>query len=190
MKVYHPTVNDIVDFGEEAYLRFVTQFCAVPSDYRVYLYDIGIDSDELSDFSLFTFICNFMEPEESKILFGDLDFTRFTLDFNPENGEQILKDKISDVVIDEATYLQMVKFVRSINRIERPSQIAGNEATKMFLIEDARLAAQILAQNPKPFESIYAPLISSMANTPGFKYNYSEIFSLPIYTFNDAVMRT
>lgn len=84
----------------------------------------------------------------------------------------------------------MVQFVRAINRLEKPKQIAGNEATKMFLIEDARLAAQMLAKNPKPFESIYAPLISSMANTSGFKYNYAEIFSLPIYTFNDAVMRT
>ena len=183
-------MNDIVDFGEERYLKFISQFCAVPTDYRVCLYDIGYDCDEMSDFSLFMIMYRFMETTESRILFGDLDLTRFIPKINPQNSELILHDPERNIVIDEATYLQMTQYVRAINRMERPKQVAGNEATKMFLIEDERLAAQILAKDPKPFQSIYAPLISSLANSPGVKYNYSEIMTLPVYTFNDAVMRT
>jgi hypothetical protein len=41
----------------------------------------------------------------------------------------------------------------------------------------------------KRFESMLEPLVASMVNQAGFKYNYETVWALPITLFNHSVTR-
>ncbi len=185
--IHHPTVGEILDWDEERYDQFIFNFTAVPTDYRVPLYDAGIDCDEMSDYELFLMLYRTFTREQSQLLFGDLDFTCFQLAKRNDSGSICIADPVSGLIIDEVDYLAAVEFARAINGLKRSSMKAGNAATKAFLIEDERIAMRF--RKKKKFESILFPLISSMVNSPGFKYDYQECMDLPIFTFYESVSR-
>ena len=47
------------------------------SSYRVQLWDLGIDWNKLSDFSLFCMLAPTLSKDSTKLLFNDLDFQKF-----------------------------------------------------------------------------------------------------------------
>lgn len=185
----HPHLRDILltDYSEEQYYQFIYSFCAVPGDYRVALYDGGIDCDEISDFELFLMLYNTFTPEQTQIIFGDLDFTQFRPARRNADGALCLVNPKTQMIIDELNFLLAVEFVRKINGMKRKNMKAGNAATKAFLIDDERIAMRF--RKKKKFESILFPLISSMVNSPGFKHNYQECMELPVFAFCDSVSR-
>lgn len=75
--VYSPTIGDIVDIGETKFYQTLSIFTGNTTQYRVMLWDIGIDWNEISDFQLFAMLYQQIDPDVSKLLFGDLDFKKF-----------------------------------------------------------------------------------------------------------------
>ena len=67
--IHHPTINDICDYGEQNYYALVSRLTAVPSDYKVQLFDMGVDYESISEFDLFALMCQGLNVEESSILF-------------------------------------------------------------------------------------------------------------------------
>ena len=75
--VYSPTIGDIIEIGEKKFYQTLNIFICNTTQYRVVLWDQNIDWNTHSDFELFIMLYNYIDPEVSKMLFGDLDFKKF-----------------------------------------------------------------------------------------------------------------
>ena len=75
--VYSPTIGDIVRIGETKFYQTLNIFTCNTTQYRVLLWDMGIDWNVFSDFSLFVMLYKQADPDICKLIFGDLDFSKF-----------------------------------------------------------------------------------------------------------------
>lgn len=192
--VHNPVINDIIETGEQEYFSMVNNFCAIPSDMKSVLWDAGIDWTEISDYELFCHLVTSFPLESTKILFGDLDFTKFELGRKIEIDEPVLyqevelKDGTKDlIIIDQHIYLLIVEFLRSIHRIKPKVEKAATKTVKQILINEDRAKRNL--NKDKPFESILFPLVSSLVNTAEFKYGVDEVRNMSLYAFMDSVTR-
>ena len=77
------------------------------------LFDVGIDWMEIGDFDLFCMLSQTLTPDRTSLLFGDLDFTKLKPYNHPHvEGEIILADKETGVLIDKMIYLRIVSYLR------------------------------------------------------------------------------
>ena len=191
ISVRHPTLGEICEFGETEYYSMATALCGYPSLYKASLHDIGVDYTEITDYELFCMMSQGMGAETTAPLLGALDLSKLRLGKNDETGEIVLCDSVGGsprVVVDRAIYTDLVGYLRNMHGFEKKDEIPADEYTKNYLIERER--KRLARQKRKPFRSLLKPMISAMVNQPGFKYDYSTVWDLPIHIFNDSVART
>lgn len=187
ISIRQPTLDEICDYGEQMYYAMVSVLTATPTDYKVWLFDMGYDWTQINDLDLFYTVTRGLDVTQTEILFGNLDLSKFEIDINSQNNEKILYDIENDITIDNVVYELMIKHIRTMHGFKKNVQKAGNDHTKKYLIEKDRRRME--RQNNKAHKSILIPLISSMINCEQFKYNHTTVWDLPIYVFNDSVQR-
>ena len=170
IKISQPTIGEIVDFGEAQYFSVIHTITAIPSDMKSQLWDLSIDWMEIEDFELFMMLAPTLPVERTKLLFGDLDFTKFKVYKNRENGDILLADLESGVKIDKLIYLRIVNYLRKVHNITPKIERAANKTTKQILIDEDRLRIQ--TNKDKPFKSYLLPLISSVKVRMGYTKDY------------------
>nr|DAK86919.1 MAG TPA: hypothetical protein [Caudoviricetes sp.] len=170
IKISQPTIGDIVDFGEAQYFNVIYTITAIPSDMKSQLWDLGIDWMEIEDFDLFVMLAPTLPIEKTKLLFGDLDFTKLKLYKNRENGDILLADLDTGVKIDKMIYLRIVNYLRKVHNITPKIERAANKTTKQILIDEDRMRIQ--TNKEKPFKSYLLPLISSVKVRMGYTKDY------------------
>ena len=142
----------------------------------------------------YTVLAKWLSKEQTRIFFGDvLDFSNMELRYNTELKENVLIQFLQNgeyIQIDKYVYHLIVGALRKMHNFKRNSELPGNEATKMILIEDAREEYMEKINKSQEYESILLPLISSMVNSSGFKRNEATVFDMKIYAFMDSVERT
>jgi hypothetical protein len=183
-----PTLEEICEYGEKTYYGTVFALTATSSDYKVQLYDMGIDYENISDYDFFVMMTRNVSTDDTKLLFGEgFDLSQYKPLYLKENDEIVLKNPNNDSVIDKITYTIIVDYLRKAHYLERHFDLAGNEYTKKWFVDhDRKMAAR---QKKRPFESMLLPLISAMTNTSEFKYRFDDVWTLRIYPFMDAVRR-
>lgn len=185
VSIHIPSLGEICDYGEDEYFSLIRQFTSTPTDMCFQLSDMGIDFTEITDYQLFSqLLAKTLSLEHTSLLFKDLDFQKAALKANPDGN--IVMD-YGDWYIDECTYEIIADCLRSIHFFKKNVAIPANEATKEILIEDAREAA--LMQRSAPQHSLLLNMVSTMVNTPGFKYNHHDVWDMKINAFMDSVMR-
>ena len=187
--IHQPKLNDMIRLGEKEYFSTVYAFTSIPSDMKPQLFDIGIIWEDISDFDLFIMLTHNLTPKQTGFLFGDLDLSKFKLGKN-ENGETVLYQLGYDgemVVIDEYVYLRIATFLRKIHGIVPKPEKGANKTTRKIMIEDDRQRMEM--QKNKGEKSSFVPIISSLINSPEFKYGLKEVREMPMYAFMDAVTR-
>lgn len=188
--IRQPTIGEIINLGEQAYWSVVHSICTIPSDMKSQLWDQGIDYEEITDFQLFVMLVRSLPLELTKILFGELNFQKFNVCIDDENGNIILGQELDDgtaIVIDEYLYLCIVEHLRKMHNIKPKIEKAANKHTKKILIDLDR--SDRLAKKNKEYTSPMLPLISALCNTPGFKYKKTELVEINIVEFFDSVQR-
>ena len=160
IKIKQAKIGDIVDFGEAKYFSVVHTLTAIPSDLKSKLWDMGLDWMEVEDFELFIMLAPTLPIESTKLLFGDLDFTKLKPYRNKENGDIVLADLESGVKIDKLIYLRIVNYLRKVHNITPKIERAANKTTKQILIDEDRM--KIRLNQEKPFKSYLLPHISSL----------------------------
>lgn len=183
-------MGEIADYGEGNYYSMVYQMTATPQSMKYQLFKIDIDYTEITPYQLFyNFIYKIYSSEYTSILFGDLDFTKFEIKFNYENETIYLEQMINNekVVIDEYTYTLITDYLRKVHYIEKDERVPMNEYTKRILIEDAE--EEYYKNQQKEFRSQLTNLVSSMVNSPGFKYDHASVWDMKINAFMDSVKR-
>ena len=190
IRIHQPTLNEICDYGEKEYFSMIYQLCATPQNMKWQLWDAGIDYTEITPYELFySIIYKMFTIEQTSIIFGDLDFSKFQLMQRKDDESIFLCQVIDDnlVIIDEFTYNMITDYLRKVHDIEKDEKMPANESTKMVLIEDAKDEYE-MSKN-KEYHSQLKNLISSMINSEGFKYNHSQVWDMKINAFMDSVKR-
>lgn len=196
VKINNPTLGEICDFSEEKYWGVISGFTATAYDYRVLLDDVGVDYVGVEDYDMFLMTAQSMKYEDTKLLIPDVDFEKLYKIDHPETGEIALGVPIFNdagkivnfkPIIDRYVYYEIADYIRNCHGYERNWLVPGNKMARKILIDDER---ERLKNEPrKPFKSILEPLVSSLCNIEGFKYNYETVWDLSIYAFLDALHR-
>ena len=171
IKILQPTIKQIADFGERDFFSVVHTVTAIPSDMKANLDDMGLDWMEVDDFELFAMLSQTLTPDRTSLLFGDLDFSKLKLFNHPQaEGEIILADKETGILIDKMIYLRIVSYLRKAFNITPKIEKAANKMTKKILIEEDR--NRIQQNKDKPFKSFLLPMISSVKVKQGYTKEY------------------
>ena len=152
--IFQPTIRMIAEFGEREFFSVVHTLVAIPSDMKAQLWDMGLDWMEVEDFELFMMLVQTLTPDRTSILFGNLDFSKLRPYTNNQNGDIVLADKETGVIIDKMIYLRIVDYLRKAfnitPKIEKAANKAGKEADK--LEREEREAAEKAREDKKSKE--------------------------------------
>lgn len=190
--IRQPTVDEVVDYGDNKYYGMVQTLCSVGADLKWQLDDMNIDYTKIPDYDLFCFIlARGFNVDKTKILFGDvLDFSKMQLMFNTKLQENVLIQAIDEkncIQIDRAVYKHIVDVLRKMHKLKRNDEVPGNESTRQILIEDAR--DEYEENKNKPIKSYLLPLMSTLANSAGSSHNEKTVGQIKIYAFMDSIAR-
>ena len=185
IKIHQPTIGEVVNYGEASYFSTVHTITAIPSDMKSQLWDMDLDWTELKDFELFMMLAQTLTPDKTGLLFGDLDFSQLKPFQNNQNGNIVLANRETGVIIDEMVYLRIVNYLRKLHNIKPKVEKAFNKITKKILIEEDR--QKILHSKDKPFKSYLLPLISAVKVKQGYTKDYVK--NMGFYEFFDDVAR-
>lgn len=212
--LHQPSLGEIEEFGEKTYWSAIYTLTAVGADLKWQLYEKGIDYTTITDYDLFIKLISQLVSSKKNILkqmtneqikdltseeledfkknplqliLKDIDLADFKIYTANINNELVLYNKEKDITIDKIVYVTIVGIIRKMHGFKRNNQKPGNERTKMDLIEDAR--DEYLASLHKPFKSVLQPLVSTMINSEGFKYNHEDVWNMKINAFFDSVKR-
>lgn len=192
IKIHQPTLGEIADYGERDYYSMIYNLTATPQSLKaqLWLMDHPIDYTTISPYELFyQMLYRMYDVNQTKILFGDLDFRKFQVVQKKDDQSILLFQVINDepVIIDEYTYGVIVDYLCKSHFIERDLKRPANNSTKMVLIEDA--IDELNRSKEKEYHSALKNLISAMVNNEKFKYNHEQVWNMKINAFMDSVKR-
>lgn len=179
-----PKLGDVID-NEDEYYGMVSIFTAMPIDFMVQLDDIGIDFTEINEWDLFLILFNGLREQDTSMILGDLDLSKFSPGINESNGNTVLIDREHDIVIDRAIHGLIADTLRKIHHLEKNIRKPANEEAKEFLLKRAR--EKLKRRRKRKQTSQLEELIVAMVNTEQFKYDFVGIRELTIYQFNESV---
>lgn len=185
--IHHPTLGEICDFGEKKYFSFISQITSTPTDMRYVLHLSGKDWNNVSDYELFLNTYRLFSPDSSGLIFGNLDLSKLISKLNTINNEIVLCDENDTIIIDRSIYEIIVGYLRKLHNLKKNEERAMNETTRLVLLEEAK--EQYEDAGNKEYHSTLLPLISTMTNMEGFKYNWSNVWDLKLNVFMDAVQQ-
>lgn len=184
ISVYIPTVGEVID-NQEDYYTIISVLTAMPIDMMVQLDDIGIDFSTINDYELFLLLFAGLKTQDTHLVFGDLDLSKFELAENSQNGTVVLIDTEHDIIIDRAIHGLIANVLRDLHNIEKDVRKPANEEARKYMIRRAR--EKMKRQKNRRDESQLEQLIISLVNTEQFKYNYETVRDMTIYQFNKSV---
>ena len=184
IEIIIPTVGEILE-NEADYYGMVSALTAMPIDMMVQLADAGIDFTQINEYQLFQILFMGLQNQDTSMIFGDLDLSKFEPATNPQNGEFVFYDPENDIIIDESIQNLIATSIRKIHHLTKNNRKPGNEAAKDYLIDKER--KRLRRRKNKAYESQLEPLIVAMVNSEPYKFDFEGTKSLTIYQFNECV---
>lgn len=190
--ILSPTVGDIVHLGESKFYSTLNLCVANTTSYRLFLWDLQLDWNEVTDFELFTLIYKNMDSDASKLLFGNLDFSLFEpkiLNVDENTKKLTLVNEEQNVEIDEDVYQQFHQYFQEMFNMHQEELLTEEKRMKDWWIAKDRREQDRKAK--KKDEKCYSiqPMISALVNHPGFKYKLQELREVTVSEFYDSVQR-
>ena len=184
ISIYIPLVEEILQ-AEDNYYNLVAMLTAMPIDLMVILDDAGIDFTSINEYELFLLLFEGLKSQDTHLIFGDLDLSRFHLAQNQQNGLMVLIDETNGIIIDRAIHGQISSVLRKIHHLQKDRRKPANPEAKEFLIKRAR--DKMRRKKNRAEESQLESLIIAMVNTEQYKYDFEGTKKLSIYQFNESV---
>lgn len=184
ISIHQPKISEICDIGEKQYYSDISAITSTPSQYKVQLFDMGIDYRAISDYELFLMLYRCVSEDVSKLLFNGLNICDFEVATKDDDSIFLYGQK-NNIIIDELGYILISEYLRKIHFFEKIVEKAGTEKSMKYLIERDRRRLNRAKNND--FKSLLKPLVSAMVNCEHFKYNHLTVFDMHIYAFNDSV---
>ena len=198
--VYSPTIGDIVRVGEKRFYQTLNIFICNTTQYRLVLWEMNQDWNEMSDFELFVMLYNQIDPEVSKLIFHDLDFSKFkpliketeSEDDEEPKMELILWDEDDEIEINADVHNHFSQYLREMFSMSIEEKITHDPILKKWYIDKDKRERLYNEQKEKRGDakkSSIQSIISSCVNHPGFKYKLSELRQIGVAEFYDSVKR-
>jgi len=179
-----PTVGQILD-NEEEYYSLVSILTAMPIDMLVLLDDAGIDFASINEYELFLLMFTGLQSQDTSLVFGNLDLSKFKMATNEQNGNMVLLDDENDITIDRAIHGQISEVLRTIHHLEKNRRKPANAEAKEYMLKRAR--DKLKRHKNRKEDSQLESLIVAMVNTEQYKYDFEGTRELSIYQFNESV---
>ena len=177
IKVLQPTIRSILNFGEKEYFSVIQTLCSTSSNMKSQLADAGIDWETVEDFQMFMMLAPSLSKEQTYLVLGDIDLSKFKIFENKENGEPVMVDQDNDIVIDRLIYMRIVEYLRKVHGLTRAHDVTKSKFVHDMAIEMEREEMETNAK--KPYKSFLWPLISSVKARQGYTKRY--ILDMQIY---------
>lgn len=187
--IIQPVIQDFIDYGEENIYASVFAFTSNSTTLRVQLWDMGIDWNDIDDYSLFVQLIKNPLPEYSHKVFGDIDLSSFNLFGKKcEDGTIVptLYSHKHDIEIDKSTYELMAKYIQGMFCIKPKVEFAKGKSNKLDCINEDR---REMLKKKKDHSSHLLDMISFCLNHSGFKYKKNELREVGLVEFMDSVQR-
>lgn len=188
--ISQPTIQNIIDMGERKFYATIAPFTTNTTAFRVKLWDIGIDWNDITDFQLFSVLIKTVTVDQTRILFGDLDFSTFDLvaklNENKEPIPVLYSDKYK-MEINEETYLKMRSYLCFMFGVKLENEFIKSKSLRVEVIAKAR-ADEMKAMAESKGSSL-VQMISFALNHPGFKYKKQELRNVGYVEFLDSIKR-
>src|SRR5574344_1442306 len=185
--IKQPTIGEICDFGEHKYLSMVSTIIATPFDMILQLTEMGIDFTEITPYQLFCLTSKSLTPDVTSLLFGDLDFTKFQM---YKKNDSIIMVNQDGIEINEINYEIFTEYIRRIHCIPKQKFTSvANDFAKNELIKEAQMDMERWKRKNIKFKSTYLPLVSSLVNHQGFKFDWNTVWDMKVYAFFDSIQR-
>lgn len=179
-----PTVRDVLN-NEENYYNLVSMLTSMPIDAMVLLDDAGIDFSTINEYDLFLLFFKSLQNADTKLVFGDLDLSKFQPALHEESKSVVLVDPDSDIKIDRFVQGKIASTLRKIHNLEKNTKRPGNDAARDYMLRRAREKQSRRKKSLR--DSQLESLIIALVNTEQFKYDYESVLDLSIYQFNRSV---
>lgn len=192
ISILTPSIGDIIRVGEEKFFSSLNIFIANTTSYRLFLADLGADWNDVTDFELFCLMYKSIDPEVSKLLFGNLDFLNFkvlALNANDGTKRMVLVDQDNDIEIDEDVYQTIHQYYQMMFNMHPEDAFTTDERLKRWWIEKDRREQERNRQKKSTEKYSLQPIVSALVNHPGFKYKLQELKEVTVAEFYDSVQR-
>lgn len=193
--VLQPTLGDIINIGESKFYSTLHIFVSNTTTWRLKLWDMGIDWNEFSDFDLFIMLYKGIDPDVSKLLFGELnwnDFQIYTKKDTDGKESASLYNPVLGIEINESVYHHFSQYLQNVFNMFPEEKITYDKTMKKWFIDKDRREekrnAEKEAKGKKETSSIQS-IISTCVNHPGFKYKLKELVDVGVCEFYDSVQR-
>lgn len=188
-RIHHPTLDEIVEYGEERYWQEISILTATPADEKLYLYSLGIDYNTMQDFQLFIKLCKDGVMPNNCLMLPDMNFNDY-ISFVYDDDLSLYNEQ-TDTVITKSDYIELTDYIRQIHGFKKNETRDGNDHTKRrrLEIELERLQRKINSGKKDEYHSQLKIYISALTNQSGFKYNWHTVWDLPINVFIDCLFR-
>ena len=177
ISVLQPNLRDVLTFGERQYFSVVSTMCSTSSNMKSQLADSGIDWETVEDFQMFMMLAPSLTKEQTYLVLGDIDLSKFKIFENKETGEPVMFDQENDIIIDRLIYMRIVEYLRKVHGLTRAHDRTRSKFVHDMAIEMEREQAEIDAK--KPYKSFLWPLISSIKARQGYTKQY--VLDMQVY---------
>lgn len=177
ISVLQPNIRDVLTFGEREYFNIVQILCSTSSDMKSKLADSGVDWETVDDFQMFMMLTQSLTKEQTHLVLGDIDLSKFKVFENKKNGEPVMVDQENEIIIDKLIYMRIVEYLRKVHGLTRTYDRTKSKFVHDMAIEMEREKLEINAK--KPYKSFLWPLISSIKARQGYTKQY--VLDMQIY---------
>lgn len=191
IRITQPKIGNILEIGEKNFYTALSPFINNSTSIRLMLSKAGIDWCIVKDIEVYQILRNFViDTAPLKLIFPDIEFSQFKLlEFSnsSENKRKLcLYNQSLDLILYEEDYMEIAEYIREMLNIHPKVEKAKGKTTKKWMIQEDE---QNLLNKPSENDSSLLPIVSSLINHPGFKYNLEELKQVGIYQFYDAIQR-
>jgi hypothetical protein len=190
--VKQPKINDILTIGESRFYSNLSILVGNPTQFRLMLWEAGIDWNTISDFTMFILMYKQLEPDVVNLLFDNIDFEKFeTLERINEDGEAeaYLYDKETDTEITELVYQRFHQYLQNVFNMKPEREVTRQKMLKEAWIRKDKVELKQKTKKGENSSFSFVPLISSYINHPGTKHSLQELRDVGVGEFFDSLKR-
>ena len=183
-----PTVNQIIDYGEDMFFSAFWNICSSAWDRPSYFADMKIDFMKVSDWEYFLSVVSALPPLSTNLILKDIDLSEFELQkrINGDSIEYVLVREDGFIFTEEMYHL-VIPHIREMINFHHSGKKAANKATAKILIMDDRRQRE--RNKNKEYESMLFNIVVSLVNTEEFSYTYESAMNITVYQLMKSLVQ-
>lgn len=197
IRIVQPTIGNILELGEKNFYNALSPFTNNSTSIRLMLWLAGIDWCKVSDLEVFDILMSSLRQSMNdykptlKLVFPDVDVSQFKIiqfkNKETEEEKKCLYHPYLNIVLSEEQFGEICEYIREMLNVHPKVEKTKSKIAKKWMIDEDR--QNLLMKQNKNEDSGLLPLVSSLINHPGFKYNLKQLKEVGIVQFYDAIQR-